>query len=94
MRILAQILALFLYDGNMIATLRVCLPLLILVAAANFVYSRLWLPMPITFAAVLMIWMVVGMQRVFGRRFAASTMKRALRGILMAIVWPLVPKRS
>ena len=78
----------------MIATLRVIVPLLVLVTAANFAYTLLRLPMPVTFAAVLLIWLAHGMGRVFGRRFAASTMRRALRGILMAILWPLVPKRS
>lgn len=77
----------------MLPTLRVYLPLCILVTMVSFVYSIFRLSNPIAFAIAFMVWMTFGMQRVFGPSVAARSMRDALRGIVMALVWPLIPKR-
>ena len=73
----------------MIPTLRVYFLLSVLIVAVNFGYTMLRLPGPITFSVAFMLWMATGMRRVFGRRFSAPSMKQALRGIVMALAWPL-----
>jgi xanthosine utilization system XapX-like protein len=40
------------------------------------------------------LWTAIGYRRVFGQRIGAPTFELALKGVLMSLAWPLVPKRS
>ena len=40
------------------------------------------------------LWTAIGYKRVFGRHVAAPTFDLAVKGVLMSLAWPLVPKRA
>lgn len=39
------------------------------------------------------LWTAKGYTRVFGRHIGAPSFELALKGVLMSLAWPLVPKR-
>lgn len=85
--------AVFLFDRARIPTLRAYFLLSVLLTSVNVSYSMLRLPGPITFFLAFMLLMVTGIRRVFGQWFSAPSVRQTLRGIVMALAWPLVCKR-
>lgn len=74
--------------------LRVMIPMFVLIAGGDFLYVVLGLPHPLLFAFCLAWWTMAGTSRVFRGRFAASSMGQAIRGVVMVVAWPLVPRRE
>jgi len=53
----------------------------------TFVYDS------ILVVATLSVWTAVGQVRVFGQTIGAPTYSKAIKGAVMSLAWPLVPKR-
>lgn len=55
---------------------------------STFVYDSDWIVL------VASLWLAIGYNRVFGRYLGAPTFGLALKGVLMSLAWPIVPKRT
>ena len=82
----------FLGGGPMIGIVRVLFAVIIVNGLLNelvmdfFFDSRV---VPVITAA----WMAVGYFRVFGRPDQAASMRQAFKGVITALLWPLLPTR-